>query len=184
MNPETFFKEFVKAVKVELADEFDRNFERKAYFNEPWPLSRSPNTKGSMMARTGALRRSQQSKIRGDGDIVFSSSLPYASIHNEGGTITVTAKMKKYFWAMYYQASGGITKKKDGTAGKTKKNLNLSAQAQYWKGLALMKVGSKIKIPKRQFIGGGPQVTLLIENVAKEHMKELNDYMKNLLKPK
>ena len=31
----------------------------------------------------------------------FSSYVPYAAIHNEGGKITVTGKMKKFFWAKF-----------------------------------------------------------------------------------
>ncbi len=64
MNFDTFFKAFVKDVKTELADEFDRNFERKAFFNESWPGTGIPNSKGSLMVRTGAMRRSIKSSIK------------------------------------------------------------------------------------------------------------------------
>ncbi len=101
MNFETFFKAFVKDVKTELADEFDRNFERKAFFNEKWPGTGIPNNRGSLMMRSGGLRRAIKSSINGN-SIHFSSSRPDASLHNEGGEIAVTPKMKKFFWAMYY----------------------------------------------------------------------------------
>ncbi|MBP4140176.1 hypothetical protein J3495_19100, partial [Flavobacterium sp. P7388] len=81
-----------------------------------------------------------------DGVIRYSSSLPYASVHNEGGEIIVTQKMKSYFWAMYYKALSGITTKKSGAESKSKKNLNLNAEAEKWKSLALMKIGHKIKV--------------------------------------
>ncbi|WP_318546328.1 phage virion morphogenesis protein [Flavobacterium columnare] len=86
---------------------FDRNFERKAFFNQKWPTTSMRNRRGSLMMRTGALRRSIRSNVQGS-QIVWKSSLPYAAIHNEGGEIIVTEKMKKFFWAMYYKSSGAI----------------------------------------------------------------------------
>lgn len=108
MNFETFFKHLVKDIQVDLSDEFDKNFQRKAFFDNPWHETRWPVSKGSLMLRSGALRRSILAFITGD-QISWRSSLPYASIHNEGGEITVTAKMKRFFWAMYRQSSNAIT---------------------------------------------------------------------------
>ncbi len=79
----------IKDVKTDLTDEFDRNFERKAFFDKKWKTNELPNKVGSLMMRSGNLRNSINSKIEGD-RIIFSSSLPYASIQNEGGEITVT----------------------------------------------------------------------------------------------
>lgn len=163
-----------KDVAVELAEEFDRNFERKAFFNQKWPTTKINNSKGSLLNRSGNLRRSIKYSIR-DGIIKFSSSLPYASVHNQGGEITVTAKMKAYFWAMYYKAMGGITTKKSGAESKSKKNLNLSAEAEKWKGLALMKIGHKIKVEKRQIIGGHPEVTKLVKGVVESNVKQFSE---------
>lgn len=100
-----FFTDFIKDVKTDLMDEFDRNFERKAFFDQNWPREKYPNHTGSLLMRTGGLRRSIKAEIQGN-TIRFSSSLPYAGIHNNGGTIVVTEKMKRYFWAMYLKASG------------------------------------------------------------------------------
>ncbi len=167
----------LRDLKVELTEEFDRNFQRKAFFDKAWPKTKLINRKGSMMMRSGQLRQSIQSRIEGS-KIIFTSSLPYASIHNEGGTIVVTAKMKKYFWAMYYQATGGMTKKKDGTASKSKKNTQLNLEAEQWKNLALMKVGQKLTIPQRKFIGDHPQVKKIIEDVIGENLQELMNELK------
>ena len=95
-------KKITQDLAVELADEFDRNFERKAFFTEKWPSPKINNSRGSVMNRSGNLRRSIKYSVR-DGMILFSSSLPYASIHNEGGEIMVTAQMKKrilWLWQM------------------------------------------------------------------------------------
>jgi len=162
---EQILKNFINAVRVELADEFDMNFRRKAFFNKKWPKTKHANNKGSLMMRSGNLRQSISSQVEGN-SIRFQSSMPYAKIHNEGGEITVTAKMKKFFWAMHYKSAGAVS----GKGGKRDEALN--AEAQKWKFMALMKVGSKITIEQRQFIGYHPQVKKAIEKVFKEDFAE------------
>lgn len=164
----------VTDLAVELADEFDRNFERKAFFTDKWPDNQLKNARGSMMMRSGNLRRSIKYNVRG-GMVTFSSSLPYASIHNEGGEITVTEKMKKYFWAMYYKAAGAVTTKANGGESKSKKNTNLKIEAQQWKNLALMKVGQKMKIEKRQIVGNHAQVAKIVQDVIDSNMIAFNE---------
>lgn len=170
-----FLKNIIKDISVDLNDEFDKNFERKAFFDRPWKNSGLPNHKGSLLMRTGGLRKSIRVKVQG-GQIAWSSSLPYASIHNEGGTIEVTQKMKSFFWAMYYKSSGAIGK------GKSDRNTRLSAEALQWKGMALMKVGHKMKIEQRQFIGDHPNVRKSIESIVNNNMQDLEKYILTLLK--
>lgn len=157
MDLQKFHQNILKDVKTELADEFDRNFQRKAFFDRSWPKNKLINRRGSQMARTNNLRRSLRANISGD-RIVFSSSLPYASVQNEGGTVVVTAKMKRFFWAMYYQTAGKISKRKDGSTSNSKRNQGLTIEAMQWKNLALMKVGQTVKIPERRFIGEHPRI--------------------------
>ena len=79
-------------VRIELSEEFDRNFEKKSFFSEKWKRKRSPGNQ-SLLIRTSALRRSIRGQIAGK-TISFSSSLAYASIHNNGGEITITSESK------------------------------------------------------------------------------------------
>ncbi|GAB6009592.1 phage virion morphogenesis protein [Dysgonomonas reticulitermitis] len=156
------FNLLLKDIKIELDDEFDRNFERKAFFNIAWKAAKH-NTIGSLLMRTGALRESMfPSQLNGN-TITWTSSLPYADIQNSGGKITVTQKMRGFFWYKYRMATGG-------------NNKNLNAEALFWKAMALKKVGSVIVIEKRQFIGDHPQVHTTIKNTA-------DDWMANDLKP-
>lgn len=74
-------------MRVELADEFDKNFDRKAFFTKKWKRRANPNAKGSLLIVTGTMRRSIRAEIKGNG-VRFSSAVPYAAIHNEGGTGT------------------------------------------------------------------------------------------------
>ncbi len=36
MKPNEFIKNTLSDIKVELTEEFDRNFERKGFFGQPW----------------------------------------------------------------------------------------------------------------------------------------------------
>lgn len=160
-------RKLINEIRIELTDEFDQNFERKAFFTEKWKETRTPRSTGSLLARTGALRESIQSEVSED-SIRWSSSLPYASIHNSGGKIRVTAKMKKYFWAMFYK-SGGKEAEKEGNS--------LTQEQQAFKNLALKQVGSELVIPKRQFIGDHPQVNNAIQVIFEDSKEELEQYL-------
>lgn len=183
MNANDLFTNLLKDIRTDLKEEFDRNFERKAFFNEPWAVTKRHNNRGSLMMRSGDLRKSIGASIDyNGGKIIFTSSLPYASIHNQGGVIIITAKMKKYFWAMYYKASGAITTKASGAASKSKRNVTLSAEAEFWKAMALKKVGDKITITKRQYIGNHQNVKNIvkqdIDNAVQAMGKQLAIQMK------
>lgn len=84
-------RKILNDMRVELTEEFDRNFERKAFFTKKWKPRTYPATRGSLLIVTGKLRRSIRSQVQGDG-VRFTSSVPYASIHNEGGEGTKSVK--------------------------------------------------------------------------------------------
>lgn len=165
---------------MELGDEFDKNFERQAFFSEAWARRKSPTRPGGhILVDTGQLRRSITSRVT-DHSVIFSTSLPYAAIHNEGGDIVVTAKMKRFFWAKYYATSGAFVRKKNGEKRKTKKNAQLTTEAEFWKCLALMKVGKKIKIPRRQFLGISPEVEKSVHEIIEDDITEYFEHDYNL----
>lgn len=80
---ENIIKNILNDIRVELADEFDRNFERKGFFGQQWKPTKFHNNRGSLMLRSGSLRRSIRSSVNGN-SVRFSSSLPYAAVHNDG----------------------------------------------------------------------------------------------------
>ena len=102
---------------------------------------------------------------------------PYAAIHNEGGAIKVTAKMKRFFWYKYYSATGSFGRKKDGSMRNDNRNRQLGTEADFWKAMALMKVGATIKIPKRQFLGTSPEVEAAVREIIEEN---LTDYINDI----
>ena len=173
---QTIVRRILKDIQIDLADEFDKNFERQAFFSESWARRKSPTRPGGhILVDTGGLRRSIKS-VKDANSISFSSSLPYAEIHNEGGEITVTAKMKRFFWHKYYEASGSFGRRKDGSKRKDKRTVQLSTEAEFWKMMALMKVGKKIVIPRRRFLGTSPEVEKMVREIIEENLDEYFKY--------
>lgn len=84
-------KNILNDMRVELTDEFDRNFERKAFFTKAWKKRKDPNANGSLLVVSGRMRRSIKSSVEGDG-VRFSSDTPYATVHNEGANSYVTVR--------------------------------------------------------------------------------------------
>jgi phage gpG-like protein len=170
-----FIKNIISDLRVDLTDEFDSNFERKAFFDKAWEASKLPNHKGSLLMRSGKLRRSIRPRETKN-QLSWSSSLPYASLQNEGGEVVVTERMKRFFWAMFYKSNGAVTK------GNSERNKRLTGESAMWKALALQKVGAKMKIKQRQFIGDHPRVRERIKAVIDMNMKELEKEIFNKLK--
>lgn len=167
-------------IRVDMADEFDKNFERQGFFSEAWARRKSPTRPGgSILIDTGTLRKSIQSKSTGS-SITFFSTLPYASIHNDGGEIKVTRKMKRYFWHKYYATTGSFGRKKNGERRGDKRTVQLSTEAEFWKHMALMKEGKSIKIPRRRFLGVSPEVEKTVKEIIEEN---LTDYFENDFNP-
>lgn len=163
------FKQILRDIKVELGDEFDRNFERQAFFSEAWKRSRRASARNkATLIDTGSLRKSIMSRSDAT-SITFYSSLPYAAIHNEGGEIKVTARMKRYFWAKYYETSGSFGRQSRGSTPKNG-NTKLTDEAEMWRYMALMKVGSTIKIPRRRFLGASPEVEGAVREIIEENL--------------
>lgn len=168
MNNDTFRK-LLKDIKVEMDDEFDLNFKRKAFFDRSWKPAKV-NTIGSLMMRTGALRKSLRSIIETNG-VRWTSSLPYSNIHNSGGDIIVTVKMKKYAWYRVRMLTGNNPKMDN-------------PEIAFWRAMALKPVGSVIHIPQRQFVGDHQQVHKAVRKAAEQWFeKEMIPEFKMILKP-
>ncbi len=155
MKPEDLLKNIMSDAAVKLTEEFDRNFERKAFFDKPWPPRKNTRAKGSLLVVTGKLRRSIRGSASGN-SVKFTSALPYAGVHNTGGKFT--------------QAVGAHNKtiKKGKNKGKT----------------YVVKSHSRtISIPQRQFIGNHPKVKDAIEKIANDNIKQfLSDLAKSIKK--
>lgn len=182
-------RETLKDIRTEALEEFDRNFEREAFFNEKWARRKFNDDKSrGLLVQTGNLRRSITGRITSRDSVVIESTEPYAQIHNEGGTITVTRRMKKYFWWKYITITGSkrmkagisityserFSRKKDGTLRNTKRNRALTEEAEFYRRMAMKKTGSKITIPKRQFIGNHPDLEKLLKEIFYNNAKNFD----------
>ncbi len=105
---------------------------------ERWEQTSNPLAGKRTMYNKGRLMRSIKKLSATLSKVVVIADVDYADIHNKGGYIVVTAQMKKYFWAKYYEFTG---------------NTKANAKAEFCKRMALKPVGSKIKITKHQFMG-------------------------------
>ncbi len=131
------------AASVIALNHFKASFEHQGFTDAgftAWESRRGDSRPGgAILTQTGHLRDSLAIARVSKDSVEINNSAPYASIHNEGGvlTIPITAKMKKYFWFMF------------GNTGEAK-----------YKYMALTKKNNMvIKIPKRQYMGDSQVMT-------------------------
>ncbi|MGN6604548.1 MAG: phage virion morphogenesis protein [Ginsengibacter sp.] len=138
-----YLKNDVKQViGTEAVKHFKQNFVNEGFDGKKWaPRRVKVRLPKKILTGQGSgdhLSDSIDFKVSGNDVIIYSDKI-YSEIQNEGGEITVTAKMKKLFWAK------SIAAKEAG---------DLIAAEQYkWCALA-----KKIVIPKREFIGPSEQL--------------------------
>lgn len=162
-------------IRVEMAEEFDRNFERQGFFSEAWQRRKSPlRPEGALLVQTSQLRKSIKARTTAN-SITFYTTLPYAAIHNDGGEIVVTPRMKGYFWIKYAETTGSFGRKKDGSLRRDKRNARLSTEAEFYKAMALKKAGTTIKIPRRRFLGTSPEVEAAVRRIVEKNLGEYFD---------
>ena len=151
------------AVGIEVSELFKDNFDRGSFFNQPWQIPlRIPAglgvPYGPLLSGTNHLRDSIYFTPQPWRVLIY-NPVHYASIHNEGGEIPVTKKMIGHFWGRYREAGGY-------NHGK------MSKEALFWRNMALKKVGSQIRIPKRQFMGDHPELRRKIEETIDKQLKK------------
>lgn len=180
-------KDRVLPVKVGRAvmESTRQNFREGGFYGRKWEDTKrraigfdgADGRYGPLLSRQNHLMSSTD-YIPGQGRVTIQNAAEYAQIHNEGGHIPVTIKMKRFFWAKYYEAGLSSQLFEDGKGKRSKQKADaFSGEAGFWKGMALKRVGSKIKIPRRQFLGDSPQVEKIIEDITK---KELQNYIKGI----
>ena len=138
---------------IEAVNLFKSNFDKEGFTygrnGQVRKWKKTVNKKGGKtLTKTRRLRQGIHMKSATSKRVVISvdKNIPYAEIHNEGGKIPVTPKMRRYFWAMFKQTGNS-----------------------YYKGLALTKK-TNFEIPERQYIGN----TLAMEPILdKRVIKEL-----------
>lgn len=175
MNTDRLLRQILRDIEVEVLDSASMNFRDQGFFGEKWKRRVGPlRPGGATLVDTGRLRRSISSEIQGTA-IVFTYGERYAPYHNEGAEVRVTARMKRFFWAKYKEATGAFGRKKDGSLRSDKRNQRLGGEAEFWKWMALKKEGSVIKIPRRRFLGSSPQLEAAVREIIEENLSEYFD---------
>ena len=111
-----------RKVGVVAVNHFKQNFRDGGWLDNglhPWKRTRrqdsnSPDAKYSpLTSRRNHMMRSIHASTS-PRQVTIEDPVPYAAIHNDGGTAnpTVTPKMRRFAWAMYYKVSGKKKNKK------------------------------------------------------------------------
>jgi phage gpG-like protein len=98
---------------------------------------------------------------------IRASEIPYAELHQHGGKISVTDKMRKFFWAKHYEHASSAGRSRG------KRSISSSREANFWKAMALKKKNSMITIPKRQFMAVTPDLEKTILRTIKTEMNQI-----------
>lgn len=174
-------KDRVLPVKVGRAvrDSIRENFRKGGFYGAAWsPPMRieqgfdSGPGYGTLLSGTNHLMMSTD-YFPEPGRVTIQNTLVYAKIHNDGGEITVTKRMKQFFWSQYYKKGliGGMYERGKGKKSKQKVE-TLSKEAEFWRNMALKKVGSTIKIPQRQFMGEHPEVDRIVREIINNELSK------------
>ena len=150
MNFRQFIDKTLKDIEVKATELFDRNFEEQGFFGKKWDKRKNDSDpgRGILMGRgSGRLRRSLQNPKRGSNSITWNLDVPYAKIHNEGGTIKATQNVRPF---------NRTVKGKEQKVKAFTRNVN-------------------IKMPQRQFIGDHPKLRLEIETIITRNAKKITD---------
>ena len=177
---------------------FKQNFRDSGFLDgglRPWKKSQRELRGGlgasarykTLTSARNHLMSSTQAHI-GRGEVSIENPVPYAVIHNEGGTIvsnpTITPKMRKYAWAMAYKLSGrkrGSTGKRGKRAGGSREAI--PEEAKKWMALALTKktkLKIRAKIPKRQFIGESRELVRKVNKEVNDSIQRIKDGISTL----
>jgi phage gpG-like protein len=121
---------------------------------KPWKRRKfeAPGKSRQLLRQKGTLFRGLR-KYSNKKRAVIYNNVPYATLLSEGGTVTITPAMRKFFWAMYY---------------KYKSN---PAQAKIWRSLALKQ--TPLKYPERPIVYHSKALNRKIERYIDKHIKRL-----------
>lgn len=153
-------------VGVAVRDSVRQNFRQGNFYGgDRWetPLRTSLGFRGAAGQYGPLLSSSNHLMMNTDyqplpAKVIIRNNEVYAATHNDGEDIGVTQKMRKFFWAKHYEH---------------KERMGAGApETEFWKRMALKKPGSTIKIPRRHFLGPGPQVDAIVNKVVEQELRE------------
>lgn len=96
---EKFFRSLPKIVGNAAVNHFKDNFKREGFWDKgvkKWAPRKRHEPGKNILVQSGRLRRSIRHRTFGSRVVVFTDGIPYAKIHNEGGRVSGTAKVKAH----------------------------------------------------------------------------------------
>lgn len=149
------------AIAVNFSKERFIKKDWKDQVSEKWKPRKRPD-RGSLMTRTGRLKRSIHKMSSGENYVVIGSDVPYATVHNEGG------KTQKVIYVSSH------TRKK--TVAKST-NIRTRKSSRERVAIGEIKVKSHTRkmnliVPKRQFMGQSRALTLRLQIHLKKSLNE------------
>lgn len=144
-------------IGIESINHFKQSFEDEGFTDaslEKWKSrasKRLTRNDQKTLSDSGELAEAMEYSVNGN-EITILNDKPYAEIHNEGGEITVTPKMRSFFIFKHYEAL----------------ELGNYDVSDMWQAMFFSDV---IKVPKRQFIG---ESEMLNTNIMEKIVRELD----------
>lgn len=153
-------------VGVAVRDSIRQNFRQGSFYgSEKWqqPMRVTLGFRGAPGQRGPLLSGSNHLMMNTDyealpGRVIIRNNEVYAATHNDGDEIGVTERMKRFFWAKHMEH-----KERMGPE---------DPETEFWKRMALKKTGSRIKIPRRHYLGPGPEVDAIVQQVIEKEIQE------------
>lgn len=152
-------RDVTTVIGVEAVKHFKNNFMEEGFDGDKWAARQTKN-RLSKLILTGQgsgdhLGDSIDYKEQGDTVTIYSDKL-YAQIHNEGGEIAVTPKMKKFFWFKSQEA----------------KDAGDADAAEQYKWMALSQT---ITIKQRKFMGSSEVLNeKIVDKITRDLTQILN----------
>ena len=151
-----------RAVQSSVRENFRKG---RFYSDQAWqtPLRTSLGFKGAAGQYGPLLSGTNHLMMNTDyeplpGRVIIRNTEVYAATHNDGEEIGVTERMKRFFWAKHLEH---------------KERMGVNApETEFWKRMALKKPGSRIKIPRRHFLGPGKEVDAIVQAVVDKELQE------------
>ena len=171
--------EIPRKAAVVAKNHFMHNFDESGFVDDglhAWKKTRRQEAGSPYKPLTSERNHLMNSvdAVSAPGQVTVVNPVPYARIHNEGGTIhtnpTITPKMRKMAWAKVYALAG--------VKGKGKLPKELPEEARKWRALALTKktkLNITAKIPRRQFIGDSKELRVKINQIVINKLNEIRN---------
>ena len=175
-----------RKVGITAVNHFKRNFRDAGWRDggiHTWKKTRrqqegGPDAKYTpLTSRRDHLMRSVQYEQTAPGEVTVTDPVPYAAIHNDGGTLnthpSVTPKMRRFAWAKAYSLAG--------VKGKGRLPKELPPEAAKWRALALTKksrLNITAHIPRLQFMGGSRELMLEINGIINQSLDKIRNALK------